>query len=141
MARKGFPYMYLYCPNLIMHVLRHQSRTWKCQNGAAQFSTGTKKSQHRPHLMIIDFKILLLTYKAVSGSSLVYIFKLMTPQMSERNHRSPDESSKGRSFNEGSHTSSPKPWQVCLSRKIFSKTLLFKKQDFEVTWSFFLVSV
>lgn len=58
---------------------------------------GYKQAQRKdnPNLIIIDFEILLLNYKAVRSFSPVYVSELVTLYVSECSFRSTVESSKG----------------------------------------------
>ncbi len=121
----------------VIHVFTpsHLKNTWvhtqasviKLKTSAAQLSTGTTKRPHNPHLIRIDFKILLLTYKAVNGLALVYMSELMTLYMSECSLRSSNKSkySKGDFLSEGPQTPIPEASQPKFYFKIFHINFLF----------------
>ena len=77
---------------------RNIQRLQSIQNAAARFLTGTKRSDHiTPVLAVlhwlpvsfrIDFKILLLVFKALHGLAPAYIVDMLTPYEPDRSLRS-----------------------------------------------------
>ena len=91
-----------YC-NSLLYGLKSQDliRLQRCQNHAARILSMRRKFNHISPVMMelhwlpveqrINFKILLLTYKALNGQAPAYLSDLITPYIPTRNLRSEDQ--------------------------------------------------